>query len=110
MTSIARLVAPLFWRRVAVRGPDDCWPWTGARAGKMRYGCLWWADRVRVAHRVAWELTYGPIPPGVQVCHSCDNPPCCNPAHLFLGDNQENVADREAKGRTRGWGARKVAA
>jgi len=48
---------------------------------------------------VAWELLNGPVPGGMHVCHSCDNPPCCNPAHLFLGTAVDNAADREAKGR-----------
>jgi hypothetical protein len=54
------------------------------------------------AHRVAWELTNGPIPPGLHICHRCDNPPCVTPAHLFVGTNLDNIADKVAKGRQRG--------
>lgn len=51
------------------------------------------------AHRVAWELAYGPVPSGLYVCHRCDNRLCCNPAHLFLGSAQDNTSDAKAKGR-----------
>ena len=54
------------------------------------------------AHRLAWEFAYGPIPTGAQVLHRCDNPPCCNPSHLFLGTHQDNMADKVAKGRQTG--------
>jgi hypothetical protein len=54
------------------------------------------------AHRFAWELAYGPIPPGLSICHRCDNPPCVRPDHLFLGTTRENVFDSIAKGRPRG--------
>ncbi len=57
-------------------------------------------------HRIAYELTYGPIPPGLLVCHRCDNPPCCRPDHLFLGDKRANALDCVAKGRWRGGGVK----
>jgi hypothetical protein len=53
-----------------------------------------------LAHRLAWEYAYGPIPDGLQVLHRCDNPPCINPEHLWLGTNVDNMADRQRKGRT----------
>jgi HNH endonuclease len=54
---------------------------------------------MQYAHRLVWEYTYGPIPEGFQVLHHCDNPPCCNPEHLFLGTSLDNNRDRDAKGR-----------
>jgi hypothetical protein len=89
-----------FWKKVDVQGPDDCWPWLGCknlkgygnfRIGKLRYK----------AHRVAWELTYGPIPECLCCCHHCDNPACVNPKHLFLGTDQDNMDDMEVKGRAK---------
>lgn len=93
-------VAERFWSKVDVRGPDECWEWLGARSGK-RYGGFWDGARVQRAHRVAWELTNGPIPDGMSVLHRCDNPPCCNPADLFLGTQTDNMRDAEQKGRGR---------
>jgi hypothetical protein len=96
-----------FWARVdKSRGPSECWPWMGSRGrGKMGHGCAWWDGRSVSTHRLAWELTFGPIPAGegyhgTCICHRCDNPPCCNPAHLFVGSNADNVRDRDLKGRT----------
>jgi hypothetical protein len=84
------------WRQVK-RG-DGCWLWTGALNdagyGRIRLG----KTRTR-AHRVAWIVTYGPIPDGLFVCHKCDQPLCCRPDHLWLGSHADNMADCYAKGR-----------
>lgn len=85
-----------FWARVE-RG-DGCWLWQGMTISGG-YGRVGWRGMKAVAHRVAWELTYGPIPEGLWVLHRCDNPPCCNPEHLFLGSRLDNIADMVAKGR-----------
>lgn len=88
-----------FWERVEKKGPDDCWFW---KLGLFSsgYGQLRDGSKKRRAHRVAYELTYGPLPPCICVLHHCDNRPCCNPAHLFLGTHGDNARDRKDKGRS----------
>lgn len=85
--------------RVDRRGPDECWPWTASGTpegyGQMRIG----ARQNILAHRVAYALAHGAIPPGRLVLHRCDNPGCNNPAHLFLGTDRANSDDKIAKGR-----------
>lgn len=85
-----------FWRKVK-RG-DGCWIWTGAKRGK-KYGAIRFRGKSWSANRVAWILTNGEIPNGLFVCHHCDTPLCCRPDHLFLGTNQDNMDDMNAKGR-----------
>ena len=90
-----------FWSHVDKRGHDECWLWL---AGKYvgGYGALRTAYKGRKfvrAPRLAWAIVNGPIPAGLWVLHRCDNPPCVNPAHLFLGTHKDNMRDREAKGR-----------
>jgi hypothetical protein len=63
------------------------------------YGSIYADGRLQKAHRVVWQVEHGPIPDGLHVLHQCDNPPCCNPAHLFLGTHADNMADKIAKGR-----------
>lgn len=89
-----------FWEKVDKRGPDECWEW-GATKTRLGYGQLQIDGRSTSAHRVSWELAYGPIPDGLCVCHHCDNPGCVNPTHLFLGTELDNARDRDCKGRQR---------
>lgn len=77
---------------------SGCWLWTGAVDAKG-YGLLQVDDASRRAHRLAWELHRGPIPASLHVLHKCDVPSCVNPDHLFLGTNDDNVADKVAKRR-----------
>jgi hypothetical protein len=102
-------LADRLWNQV-VKGqePDDCWIWIGPVNAKG-YGSISLGNRQRAlgtrgnkrfySHRLAYELTTGSIPDGMFVCHKCDNPRCCNPAHLFLGTPNDNVQDMISKGR-----------
>ena len=94
----ARLV-PRLWSKIAVNSdPGRCWEWTGSRY-RAGYGSFGLRGKTNHAHRYVWESMYGPIPEGQFVCHHCDNPPCCNPYHLFLGPPKSNTADMIRKGR-----------
>ncbi len=86
-----------FWTYVDKRGPTDCWPWT-RQIDREGYGRAQSKDDV-LAHRHAWKLSKGPIPKGLHVLHRCDNPACCNPKHLWIGTHQDNMNDRQKKGR-----------
>lgn len=90
-----------FWAWVDKRGPDECWPWLRSRTPAGYGRCVPPNGEQTTAQRVAWTLATGqPFPPkDVQICHSCDNPPCCNPAHLWPGSMADNMEDMRAKGR-----------
>lgn len=81
---------------------QDCWEWKGAKVGGTEYGSFNVAGKRLRSNRAAWLLLRGPIPDGLHVLHRCDNPPCCNPDHLFLGTQLDNIRDAIAKGRMAG--------
>ena len=92
-----------FWKKVINIGKDECWKWVGSK-NSCGYGRMQFNGVLEGAHRVSWMIHTDtiPLPKGVHVLHSCDNPECCNPAHLWLGNHKDNMKDRNKKGRTRG--------
>ncbi len=94
-----------FNSKIDKSSPNGCWEWT---AGAIRngYGRFKLHGKDVLAHRVAYKIYVGDIPDGLFVCHSCDNPRCCNPAHLWLGTNADNTKDMVEKGRCRSAGPR----
>lgn len=83
--------------------PDDCWEWTGAKAGRG-YGKIFRNGRLENAHHLVLAAKLGRnLTPGMFACHHCDNPSCVNPEHLFEGTASDNMLDASAKGRVRGF-------
>jgi hypothetical protein len=105
MSRPATPIAERFWALVDVG--DGCWEWMGHR-NILRGGYGTFIDsrksgkRMWRAHRLAYELHYGPFDPDLLVLHECDNPPCVNPAHLKLGTQKENLAEMVERGRHKG--------
>ena len=103
-----RILAPVEYRawRIAEivaridrsAGDNACWPWRGAH-DRQGYGFLTFEGRRWQATRFFFTLTIGPIPKELDLLHRCDNPPCCNPAHLWPGTAKENIRDSITKGR-----------
>lgn len=86
-----------FWSKVNILTPDLCWEWTGRRT-VANYGSIYVSGRTLAAHRLSFFLTTG-IWSQIYICHKCDNPPCCNPNHLFEGTAEVNGQDAVSKGR-----------
>ena len=87
-----------FWSHVKIGASDECWPWL-LSCFKDGYGSASYGNKTHRAHRLAWDFSKGPIPKGKSVLHKCDNRPCCNPSHFFLGTTTDNMQDMLSKGR-----------
>jgi hypothetical protein len=87
-----------FLNKVKVGDSEECWEWQASK--RSGYGAFKYSGRVMGAHVVSWELfNKEKVPVGMCVCHKCDNPPCVNPNHLFLGTKKDNAIDMVSKGR-----------
>lgn len=89
-----------FLSKVDMRGRDECWEWTDYK-NRDGYGNFWYDGTIINSHRFMYLVCVGEIPHGMCVCHSCDNPACANPSHLFLGTRRDNMLDMSKKGRAR---------
>lgn len=90
-----------FWSKVDKRGPDDCWLWLAHTNGPRPYGRFTTSNKRFVSSRLAYMLANDvqSLPCDLLVCHTCDNPQCCNPSHLWLGTTKDNTRDCIEKGR-----------
>lgn len=92
-----------FWSKVKIGEPNECWEWQGGIFVGQGYGCFYVTENGaymgKKAHRISWMLHNGEIPDGMLVCHTCDNPACVNPNHLWLGTKLDNNRDKDFKGR-----------
>jgi hypothetical protein len=89
-----------FYSKFLVHPVTRCWIWTDCRISNG-YAGIWVSGKSHKAHRLSWELHIGPIPESLHVLHKCDNRLCVRPEHLYIGTNDDNIADKVARGRER---------
>ena len=89
----------MFWNHVDKGDPKKCWPWKFGTFGKFGYSEISLNGTPIRGHRLSWLVNRGPIPKGMLVLHKCDNRPCANPHHLYLGDYKDNARDKIERGR-----------
>jgi hypothetical protein len=104
---LCRPIKDRFMAKVQVNIVTGCWEWIGAR-NNHEQGQFVVEHKKVLAYRFSWELHRGKIPEGMYVCHKCDNPPCVNPDHLFLGTQSDNIRDCVSKGRLHNWNKAKT--
>lgn len=92
------LLPTRLWKYIKKLGPDQCWEWQRG-TNPLGYGWTSYDGTTNLVHRQIWKMVKGPIPNGLCVLHRCDNPPCCNPKHLWLGTRTDNNTDKALKGR-----------
>ena len=102
---IRKPVIDRFIRKFEIDHETECWNWIAGIDGEG-YGSFWLYGKNRSAHRVAYQISVGQIPEDMYICHSCDNPLCVNPDHLWLGTQAENLQDMRDKGRQNEQGLR----
>lgn len=88
-----------FFKKISKNQVTGCWDWTACIRSKFGYGGMRFQGKLQDAHRVSWQIHFGPIPDGMYVLHTCDRPICVNPDHLYLGSPRDNVMDAINKGR-----------
>jgi hypothetical protein len=96
--ALDKLETARFWSHVRRKPESDCWIWIGSKDAKG-YGRVIIRQKLYSAHRVSWSIINGKIPSSLDVLHDCDNPSCCNPGHLHLGDCATNIAEAKQRGR-----------
>lgn len=87
-----------FWENVDIKGDDECWEWMGSRTA-AGYGVIYHSGNLEYTHRLSLDFDDRPVPPRHHACHTCDNPPCVNPKHLYPGTPMDNVRDKMKRGR-----------